>query len=105
MSELKFSLDSFHELDLPELLINVWCYADYINNKDETCNICETYMEYCVIAAKEKWSEFYIDFDFVINNLKKHNANWVDFTKFSTQTKNNIYLHIAKNKVKIPRGT
>ena len=69
MSELKFWLNSFRELDLPELLISVWCYADHINNKDEICNICETYMEYCVIAAKEKCSEFHIDFDFVINNL------------------------------------
>ena len=105
MSELKFSLNSFRELDLLELLINVWCYADHVNNKDEICNICETYMEYCVIAAIEKWSEFYIDFDLVINNSKKHNANWVNFSKFSTQTKNNIYLHTAKNKVKTPRGT
>ena len=105
MSQLKFSLNSFRELALPELVINIWSYADHIINKVDGCEICEIYMKYCVTAAKEKWSEFYIDFGFVIDNLKKGNQNWVDFGKFSTATKNNIYLHIAKTKVKTPRGT
>ena len=103
MSQLKFSLDSFRQLDLPELLINIWTNADPIH--DPNCSICSIYPEYCVIAAKKKWSEFYIDFDFVINNLKKRNENWVNLGKFSTETKNNIYLYIAKNKVRTPRGT
>ena len=90
MSQLKFSLNSFCELDLPELLTNIWSYADHIMNNVDGCEICEIYTEYCVSAVKEKWSEFYIDFD---------------FGKFSTATKNNIYLHIAKTKVKTPRGT
>ena len=105
MSQLKFLLKSFRGLSLPKLLINIWSYADHIINKVDGCEICEIYMKYCVTVAKEKWSEFYIDFDFLIYNLKKRNRNWVDFGKFSTATKNNIYLHTANTKVKTLRGT
>ena len=88
MSQLKFSIESFRELDLPELLINIWSYANHIINKHDSCEICEIYIEYCITTVKGKWSGFYIDFDFNINNLRKRNRNWVDFGKFSTETKN-----------------
>ena len=103
MSQLKFLLNSFRELGWPDLLINIWEYADPIH--DPNCTICLTYMKYCITATKEEWGEFYLDFDFVVDNLKKHSKNWVDFGKFSSASKNNIYLHVAKTKVRTPRGT
>ena len=91
---LKFSLYSFHQLDLPDILINIWDYADHLKQKE--CIICQTYQNWCIIAAKEKWHYSYIDFDFAIDNLQKQNKNWVDFDNFSTETKNQIYYHILK---------
>ena len=96
MTELKFSLDTFRQHDIPKLLINIWDYAYHI--KEKGCNVCQTYQGWCMIAAKEKWADQFIDFDFVINNLQAQNKNWVDFVKFSTATKNNIYLYILKER-------
>ena len=68
--DLKFSLNSFRQLDLPNLLINVWDYVDKPN-----CPICKQYQKWCISAAKEKWQDSSIEFDFVINFLKNKNKN------------------------------
>ena len=47
--DLKVSLNSFRQLDLPNLLINVWDYADKPN-----CPVCKQYQKWCICAAKEK---------------------------------------------------
>ena len=96
MTELKFSLDSFRQLDLPELLISIWDYAYHIIEKE--CIVCQTYQGWCIVAAREKWLYSYINFDFVIDNSQKQNRNWVDFGNFSTETKNQICYHILKEK-------
>ena len=40
----------------------------------------------------------FIDFDFVINALKKQNKNWFDFGKISSENRNQIYVVISKEK-------
>ena len=51
-----------------------------------------------MIAAREKWSDQLIDFDFVIDNLQKQNRNWVNFDQFSTAARNQIYMYLLKEK-------
>ena len=46
---MKFSKSDFAELDLSNLLIEVWSYADYMN--DPTIN---QYQKWCVELAKER---------------------------------------------------
>ena len=95
IADLKFSLNSFRQLDLPNLLINIW---DYANKPD--CPICKQYLKWCITAAKEQWENAFINFDFVINALKKQNRNWYDLGKISSANRNKIYLIISKeNKV------
>ena len=48
-----------------------------------------------MVAAKEKWSPYLIDFDFVIDNLKNQNKKWFNIGKLSTATKDNIYSAIC----------
>ena len=91
---LKFSLDSFRQLDLADILINIWDYADHLKQKE--CIVCRTYQNWCITAAKEKWSYLYVDFDFAIDNLQKQNKNWIDIDAFSSERKNQIYFHILK---------
>ena len=91
--DLKFSLNSFRQLDLPNLLINVW---DYVNKPN--CPICKQYQKWCISAAKEKWKDSYIEFDFVIGCLKKQNKNWFDFGEISLANRNQIYVVISKKK-------
>ena len=49
-----------------------------------------------MMVAKEKWTPFLKDFDFVIDNLRKQNKKWFDVGKLSPATRNNIYLAIRK---------
>ena len=99
MTELKFSLDTFCQHDLPNLLINIWDYAYHINEK--SCIVCQTYQGWCIVAAREKWLDQFINFDFIINNLQKQNRNWVDFDTFSSATRNQILYHLLKDKHKV----
>ena len=96
MTELKFTLDHFRQHDITNLLINILDYAYHIKKK--SCNICQTYQGWCIFAAREKWTDQLIDFNFVIDNLTTQNRNWVDFGQFSTATKNRIYMHILKER-------
>ena len=49
--KLKFSKRDFQELDLPNLLLNIWGYADARAKK---CNVCKQYEIRYVEAAQEK---------------------------------------------------
>ena len=83
---LKFSKQSFRELELPDLLFNVWCYTDWPNDP-----ICVQYQQWCVEVAKKRWSSQYLDFDYVIENLRKQNKKFYNFGKISSADKNIIY--------------
>ena len=95
--QLKFSLDLFRQIDLPNLLINIWDYAD---KKHSDCSVCKQYSEWCVMIAKEKWTRFLKDFDFAIGNMKKQNKKCFDVGKLLPATRSNIYLAICKTFVK-----
>ena len=84
-TDLKFSLSSFRQLDLPNLLINICNYADRPDDP-----IWKQYQKWCIIAAKEQWQNTFIDFDFAITALKKQNRNWYDFGKISLDEWNKI---------------
>ena len=92
-SNYKFLVESFRQLDLPNLLINIWSYA----NKP-VCPMCNQYQKYCIQAAKEQWLSSFIDLDFVIQNLKRQNKRFFDFGKISSQDRNSIYVVISKYK-------
>ena len=48
-TDLKFSLNSFRQLELPNLLINFWDYADRPDDP-----ICKQYQKWYITAAKEQ---------------------------------------------------
>ena len=94
MSEKNFSLSTFRQLDLPDLLIDVWSYSELCNTK--SCSICPQYLEWSIQAAKQKWSLDFKDFNYIIDNLKKRNKNWFDVSKLSPETKDKLYDVICK---------
>ena len=93
-SKQKFSKATFQLLGLPDLLINVWSYADYPDNEIFLC-----YQQWCVEAAFKKWSKNYLDFGYVINNLKKQNKKFCYFGRIFSEDKNFIYRIIWKKKL------
>ena len=88
-----FSLDTFKQEDLPDLLINIWEYSHPIHANS---SISKKYKEWSTVAAKEKWSDFYHDFDKVINSIATLNENWHNFGEICSAEKNIIYKIITK---------
>ena len=91
-SELKFSLNTFRQHDLPNLLIIIWSYS---HCRIKGCSICEYYKNFCVVAAKEKWSGFYHDFNEVLKAIESD--TWIHkIQNVSTERKDIIYKFITK---------
>ena len=74
--QLKFSKDSFLELDLADLLINIWSYVDYLHDF-----IINQYCQYCIECSYKKWDKDYLDFHFVIKNILNRNATFLILEK------------------------
>ena len=91
--KLKFSKSDFQRQGLPDLLLNIWGYTDAEAKK---CNICKQYEIWCVEAAQEKWKAEYLDFKYVIENLRRQNKQFYNFGKICSVDRNVIYRLIYK---------
>ena len=76
----------FSKIELPNLLISIWTYADHLHDPS-----VKQYEKWCVELAKEKWQPHYLDFDYVIQMLKEKNKEFYDFAKISTANRGIIY--------------
>ena len=72
--------------------INISSYVEYIKHD----RVLNQYCQWCIDCAGEKWSDEYMNFIFVINNLLRNNKNFADLGKISTADKNKIYCIIKK---------
>ena len=90
--QLNFDLSRFRQYELPDLLINIWSYSSCVH-KD--CSICEHYKKLCIVAAREKRSGFYHNFDEVIEAIER-NEWYHNLGKISSEQKNIIYKYITK---------
>ena len=92
---MKFS--DFQELDLPDLLLNIWSYSDVNYNS----SILKQYKKCCIQIAKSKWqNERCMDIDFVIKNIEEQNTKFIDFGRISSANKAKIYRLILKDRIK-----
>ena len=87
---MKFSKNDFENLDLPDLLINIWDYSEYLTDP-----VLNQQCQWCVEVAKERWQPSFKNFQFVINNLRKRSKKFYDFGKISSTDKNIIYRLIT----------
>ena len=74
--KLEFSKKDFDQLELADLIINIWTHSSYGKKDDIIKNICQ----WCIECAREKWSYEHLDFGFVMRNLLTNNKNF-DFGK------------------------
>ena len=89
--EMKFSKESFARLGLPDLLLNLWGYANGCVNLNN-CKICLQYAKWQIELLSELWlDDEYLDFGFVINSTVDGNKNFCDFGKIASCDKNTIY--------------
>ena len=82
LKELKFTLDTFRELCVPDLIINIWSY----NSKpvhQPACMACKTYCDYCMQALREKWEADWGDFEFTVDKFKKCNKSFIGIGQYS----------------------
>ena len=47
---LKYKYEDLFQLDIPNLMLNIWSYS---NEHGVGCNICTTYKSYCMKALKK----------------------------------------------------
>ena len=99
MSKLPLSKQNFEHLDIPNLLINIWSYND---DSHRNCSVCKQHGRWCIEVAKKKkkkWFPSFIDFDFVIQNLKRQKKIFgFDFGKVCSADRNKIFVVISKFK-------
>ena len=88
---MKFSKSDFLNLDLPDFLLNILCYADYFNDQ-----IINQYCKWYVEAAEEQWQPDFLDCQYVIQNLKNKNNKFYNFGRICLADKNVIYRLITK---------
>ena len=74
--QMKLSLANFEFLDLLSLLINIWECTDETH---KNCHVGKQYQEWSIKVAKTQWQNNYMDFDFVIANIRKQNRKLFDF--------------------------
>ena len=88
---MKLSFGDFKFLDLPELLINIWSYND---EGHKNCSFCKEYEKWCIIIAKSLWQDNYPNFDFVIENVKKHKL--FNLGSISSENEAAVYYMLKK---------
>ena len=84
----------FDLFDLPDLLINTWRFSEHVYHRwspDPSSCTCKKYLQYCVGATREKWSDEYLHFDTVIYHLQHHDRRFEDFGKIPSNKKETIY--------------
>ena len=86
---LNFSKHSFQQLELPDFLINIWSYSERPNDPFSI-----RYQQWCIEVAKERWRSQDLNFDYVINNLRKKNNKFCNFGQVLSADKNMIYTLI-----------
>ena len=84
-SQLKLSKSNFQRLQISDLLINIW---DYNHKSHLNCSICIQYEKWCLEVAKSKWQSEFLDFDYVISNIKQQSKQFFNFGKVSSANKN-----------------
>ena len=58
--------EDFLQVDIPGLIQNIWNLSDHA-----ACPRCSLYLNYNIESLKQKWTDKYIDFYFLIDILKK----------------------------------
>ena len=69
----------------------MWSYADYLNSP-----IVNQYEKWCVELAKERWQPQFLDFEYVIQHLKRKKKNFYNFGGISSVDRRVIYGIIHK---------
>ena len=71
-----FAYEHFQSMDIPELMIKI-CQYSY----EKQCNVCHKYKRHAIRALREKWTDQFIDENFVIYKLRKQDKEWCDLDK------------------------
>ena len=87
--ELRFNYEDFDEMDIPNLMVNIWHYSDM--HQEKYCVICSTYRNCCVTALKKTWKDRYINFDFVVEKLCQRDKKWEDVSKITVENMSKFY--------------
>ena len=95
---LRFNSKDFEELDSPNLFINLWTYNSF--DKHKPCVVCDTYSDYCEEILRWRWQKEWGDCDFVIDEIKKCDENFLNISNFSNKTRWEIITELVKQYIR-----
>ena len=76
--KMKLSKENFKLLVLANLLISIW---DYNDPTHVGCSICKQYETWCMKVAKKLCMPEFLNFDYVLSNLRQQNRNHFNFLR------------------------
>ena len=83
------SLADIKQLDVPNLIINIWSYN--VDKKHlSQCNICQKYNQYSVQALQQKWKNSWGDFHVVVQKIQENDKNFIDAGSYSSCNRHGI---------------
>ena len=88
-------LKDFKELDVPDLIFNIWSYNTNKGHLNE-CGICNLGSKYAIMALREKWEDDWGDFKYIVNKWKANDKNYMDVGKYSNENKHEMINFIKK---------
>ena len=84
VQKLKFKFEDFLTEDIPNLMINIWCYSD---DHGVVCTMCTTYKKMCIDALKKKnGRKITKTLILLYKNLKKETFHGLIYRKYQVQT-------------------
>ena len=90
--EQKFKYEDFDKLDIANLIVNIWHYSD---RSHRNCVVCTNYKNWCITALKEKWKDWYVNVEFVIQKLCKRDKVWqITMSKMTFEHMPKLYVLI-----------
>lgn len=83
------NITHFEEMESADLMINIWSCN---GNKEHLkyCDVCEKYERLSIEVLKKRWEEQWGNFEYVISKLKENDKEFVDLSKYSSETMHEI---------------
>ena len=98
MPTIKFTIEDFTMLDVPDNLLNLWSYNN-LNKHSKSYDICKIYSDFCEKVLQDQWNVDWGDFKFVMEKIKNSDKTFIDISKFSSMNRWEIIdILIKKNK-------
>ena len=88
-------LKDFKELEIPDLIFNIWSYNTNKEHLTE-CGICNLGNKYAIMALRGKWEDELGDFEYILSKWKQNDKQYMNVGRYSEANKYEMIDFIKK---------